>query len=151
MPTKPKTRVIITAAVIVAILVFIFSNSFENPAESAEKSGKIYELIVKIMGENAPTHEVVRKIAHFAEYSILGASLAVLTSIFKLKPVLSLLIGALSAIADETIQIFSGRGSSVADVWLDIAGVLFGGAVTIVIILLISDFKAKSQNGEIKD
>ena len=39
------------------------------------------------------------------------------------------LLGLLAAFLDETLQIFSGRGSMVADVWLDFAGVVFGVAV----------------------
>ena len=39
------------------------------------------------------------------------------------------LLGLLAAFLDETLQLFSGRGSMVADVWLDFAGVVFGVAV----------------------
>ena len=39
------------------------------------------------------------------------------------------LLGLLAAFLDETLQIFSGRGSMVADVWLDFAGGVFGVAV----------------------
>ena len=38
------------------------------------------------------------------------------------------LLGLLAAFLDETLQIFSGRGSMVADVWLDFAGGVFGVA-----------------------
>ena len=38
------------------------------------------------------------------------------------------LLGLFAAFLDETLQLFSGRGSMVADVWLDFAGVVCGVA-----------------------
>ena len=44
--------------------------------------------------------------------------------------------GVLTALTDETIQLFSeGRSSQVTDVWLDSAGVLAGILVAIVLLL----------------
>ena len=69
--------------------------------------------------------------AHFTEFAFLGLWLHyMLSGVSRLKGrhalLLSLLIGFFAAFLDETIQIFSNRGSQVKDVWLDAAGVLFG-------------------------
>jgi VanZ family protein len=72
----------------------------------------------------------VRKTAHFCEFGLLGCEL---TLLFWLKSGLSFqnlcnsaFAALLTAVTDETIQIFSGRGSQVQDVVLDFAGALTG-------------------------
>lgn len=131
-----KKRIIAASAVfllIVATLVFIFGNSLDSREESSDKSGFVTEIITPIleifMGKGNVTEHFVRKLAHFTEFFILGAESAVLAFLILRRGrvgVLScLLFGVLSALSDETIQLFTGRGPSVADVWLD-----FGGFVT---------------------
>ena len=44
------------------------------------------------------------------------------------RAVCACLLGLLAAFLDETLQLFSGRGSMVADGWLDFAGGVFGVA-----------------------
>ena len=46
------------------------------------------------------------------------------------KRMLALLLGLSTALADETIQRFTGRTSSVIDVWVDMGGFLFGLLLT---------------------
>ena len=77
------------------------------------------------------THDVLRKIAHFAEYFVLGGCVTGMffyTASFKFsKPMLfSLLI----AVADETLQLYvAGRSSELPDVWLDFGGAIVGGLI----------------------
>ncbi len=48
-----------------------------------------------------------------------------------------MLAGVLTALTDETIQLFSeGRSSQVTDVWLDSAGVLVGILIALVFMAL---------------
>jgi VanZ family protein len=48
---------------------------------------------------------------------------------------------------DETIQIFSNRGSSVRDVWIDVFGYVAGAVIVAAICLLIAYFnKKKTEN-----
>ena len=70
----------------------------------------------------------VRKLAHMSEFALLGALLALLTGAFRRRDrvALMLLLGLLTALLDETIQKFTGRTSSVLDVWLDFSGVVLG-------------------------
>ena len=45
------------------------------------------------------------------------------------------------AVTDETIQIFSGRGSLVSDVWIDTAGFSTGFFLTVLLFLFINHCK----------
>lgn len=77
------------------------------------------------------THFLLRKIAHFTEFAVLGV---LLTRCFRMGPVRSLFAGLLCALFDETVQLFvPGRGSQVRDVWVDFAGVTFAVGVTVLI------------------
>ncbi|MBE6635716.1 MAG: VanZ family protein [Ruminococcaceae bacterium] len=87
-------------------------------------------------GETTAKKVSLRKIAHFVEHGILGMLMLLLaismeseaSKIKRLIPLhprrvfLVINMGVLIALFDETVQIFSGRGSSVKDIWLDISG-----------------------------
>ena len=104
------------------------------------------------------TDHLVRKTAHFVEFAVLGGLFGLVTGAGAktgepdagsercgesdagsercgvrgggaVRVICACLLGLLAAFLDETLQIFSGRGSMVADVWLDFAGVVFGVAV----------------------
>ena len=78
-----------------------------------------------IPGEASLLH-LVRKAAHFTEFACLGGLSAGLLAVFQkvlFHPVVHLFFGGFFVAAlDETIQIFSNRGSQLQDVWLDFAG-----------------------------
>ena len=80
---------------------------------------------------------------------MLGAELILLTFLLqklRLRTVLDCLFAGLSAaVMDETIQIFSARGSQVVDVLLDFGGVITGAAVTLLIISIISRCRKAEQ------
>ena len=74
------------------------------------------------------TDHIVRKLAHFCEYTLEGFLLMLCMRVYTRSYIwhisVPLLGGVLTALADETIQIYSpGRSSQVTDVWLDSAGV----------------------------
>lgn len=114
----------------ILILWFIWGNSAMSGAESAQVSGKLIHLLEKIFGPvtNLPkvTH-YIRKLAHFSEFALLGFMLSWFWYLWQTPGKetfsLPLLCGMVTACVDETIQIFSqSRGSSLKDVWLDMAG-----------------------------
>ncbi len=76
--------------------------------------------------------DVFRKLAHLIEYGILGCELMVFQTIRKQKVAVKqafinlLFAGMLIGLIDETIQVFSQRGSLVSDVWIDTLGLLLG-------------------------
>lgn len=80
---------------------------------------------------NHLTDHIVRKLAHFCEYALEGFLLAlclrVYTRHFFVHISWPILGGLLTALTDETIQMFSdGRSSQLTDVWLDFSGALAG-------------------------
>jgi VanZ family protein len=69
---------------------------------------------------------VLRKVAHAAEFAVLGALLQRAVG----KPIVAFALGALYAISDELHQSFvPGRLGSPIDVAIDVAGVAVGVAV----------------------
>ena len=115
---------------VLAALAFIWGNSLDSAVESSLKSGRMRELIQPLLellvGQGNVTDHLVRKLAHFTEFAVLGALLLLLTAAafrVRLQSVVNCLFFlTLAALTDETIQIFTGRGPQVQDVWLDVAG-----------------------------
>ena len=107
-------------------IAFAFVHSM-MPASvsSAESNGVVPEAVPG----------VVRKLAHYTEFSVIGAMLTGCAYSFdRIKPyrylVQVLFVGLLTAVTDETIQLFSeGRAGMIVDVWIDFSGVLTGTAV----------------------
>lgn len=130
-------RVIFTAALI-ACIWFIFSNSMAVADVSSVSSGRVLQLlqaVLRRLGHPALaqrlTMHLVRKMAHFCEYTLEGFLLMLCMRVYSRHPLrhitVPMLAGVLTALTDETIQLFSqGRSSQVTDVWLDSAGVLAG-------------------------
>lgn len=130
-------------------LIFIFSNSMPDIEKSREESMGIMNLIEPILelfvGKGNVTLHLVRKLAHFVEFGLLGF----LLGLFIKKPKsTTFLFALLTAMTDETIQIFTGRGSQVQDVWLDFAGACTGIFSGIVLIFIIGKLKNKSKENQ---
>ena len=119
---------------IILTLALIWGHSLLGREASSEESGFVMELLEPVLemvvGEGNVTEFLVRKLAHFTEFFVLG--LEVLTFFAYRKPLfpqaflLALTHGFFAAFLDETIQIFSGRGPMIQDVWLDVCGVAAG-------------------------
>ena len=83
----------------------------------------------------ASTHRLVRKLAHFAEFGLLGFLSTWLTVHVNrrkkwlktwLEWLIPMVFCLLYAISDEVHQIFSNRGASAKDVLIDFAGAVTG-------------------------
>lgn len=130
-------RVVFTLALI-GCIAFIFSNSMAVADVSSVSSGRVLQLlqaVLRRLGHPALaqrlTMHIVRKMAHFCEYTLEGFLLMLCMRVYSRRPLrhitVPMLAGVLTALTDETIQLFSeGRSSQVTDVWLDSAGVLAG-------------------------
>ena len=130
-------RVIFTAALI-ACIWFIFSNSMAVADVSSVSSGRVLQLLQAVLRRlgmpglaQRLTMHIVRKMAHFCEYTLEGFLLMLCMRVYSRHPLrhitVPMLAGVLTTLTDETIQLFSqGRSSQVTDVWLDSAGVLAG-------------------------
>lgn len=148
-----SSKRIYVTAVLFSILcsLFIFCMSHEPAIVSAERSGGIADVIAPIIIDDfdemsiaekneilSDIDHIVRKIAHFCIYTVLGGLFTV-SSLWHsrswiMHAVLPFAFGALYAASDEFHQIFiPGRGPLVSDVLLDSAGVLCG--ITVVILV----------------
>ena len=68
---------------VLAALAFIWGNSLDSAVESSLKSGRMRKLIQPLLellvGQGNVTDHLVRKLAHFTEFAVLGALLLLLT------------------------------------------------------------------------
>lgn len=137
-------RVIFTIALI-ACIAFIFRNSLQAGAISSARSQAVMrflnEMLSKI-GLGPLSEHTVRKMAHFAEFTMEGfllmLCLRVYTAHFVRHVSWPLLGGMATALMDETIQRFiPGRSSQVTDVWIDMAGVVCGLFVALILLLIV--------------
>ena len=125
------------AALLILTVLLIFTQSLMPPHVSSSESSFItrllYPVLARILPSGMDMEHFVRKAGHFSEYFLLGLQLG----FFRLsspKPGAFRLQGFLCrggmvwmmAFLDETLQIFSGRGPMIQDVWLDLAGGLTG-------------------------
>lgn len=142
-------RVIFTVALI-ACIVFIFRNSLENGAESSARSQAVMAMVNGVLAKlhlGPLSEHFVRKMAHFSEFALEGFLLMlcirVYTKHFVRHMSWPLLGGMTTALMDETIQLHSAnRTSSVVDVWIDMAGVVAGLLVALVILLIVRGMMA---------
>ena len=134
-PTKTrKTGIVLVSLLILITIGFIWGNSMKSRSESQQLSLGMLDFLRPLLGvifspENVTDH-LVRKLAHFTEFAALGAEFALLSVFLRKLSFQSILnclfAGLVVAVADETIQIFSSRGSQVIDVVLDFSGVIAG-------------------------
>lgn len=134
-------------------LCFIFGNSLRSAVVSNEDSTDLLEKVDPIVDPmlegitgSKPNfeekHAFLRKAAHFLEFALLGAELAMLTVYHKRKlwsellfmPLFALLF---CAMIDEMLQALGDRTSSVTDVCLDFCGGVAGMAVFALMFLMV--------------
>lgn len=132
-------------ALTLLVTACIFGNSLKNGEESHENSDKVVDIvepIVKPITEKLPGDRGVsfwvRKAAHVAEFFALGLCAMALGLGLKKRFGISslgyvLFYVLLVAVTDEYIQSFTGRTSSVKDVFIDLGGAVLGiGAAALV-------------------
>ena len=103
---------------------FILSRSMKPAVLSAEESGRVLELVQRVLPQ--ATDHFVRKLAHFTEFFVLGALVGGSISLL-FRPMLLLpLVGCVGvAVLDELLQkLYEGRSGEVKDMLLDSLGAL---------------------------
>ena len=146
-PGTPSRAVRIVFTLFLAgTLLFIFANSSQIGADSGLRSAQVTDLLNRVVARLGIgftfTEGLVRKLAHFAEYMLLGFWLMLTLRVYT-RNLLAfvcwpLFLGLLTAVLDEYLQKFIvGRGSSVLDVAIDFAGVVMGLCVALFIQLLV--------------
>ncbi len=129
-----KKKIYILNALIVIMLIFIWGHSMVPAVQSSEESGYWATYLIPILkmfvGEKLATEYLVRKLAHFSEYAVFGfiVSLRVRQSQKLDIKLIGKAEGAsfLTAFLDESIQVVSGRGPMITDVWIDSLGAFTG-------------------------
>ena len=125
-------------------LCLIWAHSAMGKESSSAESAWVYQHVKWFLGlffgPERVTEHFIRKLAHVTEYFVLGVDMLLLnwerveTQIGAAFDVL--LRCSFCALIDETIQIFSGRGPSIRDVWLDTFGAAAGIITTRFVITL---------------
>lgn len=157
-----KIKINILRCVLVLFLFCTFGMIFNFSNQDSEKSGstsqKVTEAITKDVksiqklnkNEKAKVidkiEDVIRKIAHFSLYALVGFLLMALFSTYNIneknKIISTVIIGTIYAISDEFHQSFiSGRSGQVSDVFLDALGVTVGGLFILLIIKTVKKFR----------
>ena len=152
MNDKRKTAAFLLSILLLCNLAFIWGNSLVTQAESHDLSVGVLNFLPDFVKALFPNQEqlvhFVRKLAHFTEFACLGGLSAGLLALFH-KVSFHLVVhlfccGFFVAAIDETIQIFTGRGSQLQDVWLDFAGFVTG----LVLVLGVRAIACRKHQGE---
>ncbi len=120
-----KKNINLILVIIWMIIIFIMS-SF-NGNDSSMQSNFIVNIISNIF--NIKNIEllslIVRKLAHFSEYFILGILICRYINDINKLPSLTLLIGSIYALSDEIHQIYvPGRSFAIRDILIDTLGII---------------------------
>ena len=150
---------ILNLILVVLMLGFIWGNSILSGSLSSRESERVLEIMEPVVepvtealnavGYEVDEHFVVRKMAHFSEYAVLG----VLMFLLFVKPdgrsryLLPAGLCLAAAAVDEGIQIFAvERGPALRDVALDFCGSCVGIlAAAFVVMLLYYRFRSRGR------
>lgn len=153
---KFKKNLVLKRIIFIIMLLFTFYIIFNFSSQDGETSGNISRRVtefvvemlskIKTMDINSKLHyierlhPIIRKLAHFSIYTVVGFSVMGFMCTFDIKNILkltySIVIGVIYAITDEIHQGFTpGRAPSVTDVCIDSIGVLTGIFILITLIV----------------
>ena len=112
---------------IIIVLAFIWGHSLVPMDMSAQESGWITEHIIApvlaLFGVDEVSTHLVRKLAHVSEFLILAL---LVCAYLRGRVLKGFYVCFTVAFLDESIQLLSGRGSLISDVWVDLIGVVIG-------------------------
>ena len=160
------TRMVLSILILINFIA-IFGFSEQNGEQSTSLSRNITLDVLNTFGDyNEPLTEtqevqvlnvehIIRKLAHFTIYTILGLLLMSLTETFdftnKKRLLLSVLIGFIYACLDEFHQSFTpGRTPLFTDVFIDTLGVIAGSLIVLICVKIIQNKRNKKLKKEIK-
>ena len=127
---KSRTRLAVCISLLCLNLAFIWGNSLLPGKISGAFSDWVKSILGRLFSTGMEPHTgrgLLRKLAHFSEFTALGMCLAWLHGMLQKGKLRPFFWGVLAASVDETIQRFvPDRGPSVRDVCIDAAGVLTG-------------------------
>ncbi len=127
-----RTKTAVWWAVITLTVLFIWGQSLLRREMSAMQSEAVQGVLGNLFGERVYDsffYQHIRKVAHFAEYALLGAEwMGYRMTVNVRRPAWWLLgvFGPAVAVCDELLQFISARAPMVTDVLLDSVGYAFG-------------------------
>lgn len=122
-------KIILITAMIITVLSFFVQSALPSNISSAE-SDAVSDAIEPIIPSDTPVGEIVhpniRKIGHFFEFGLFGFEVVLFLFLYTKRSLRNIVYSMAAALfiglLDETVQIFSGRGPQISDVWLDFSG-----------------------------
>lgn len=146
---KQNILKLIVLLLLIITLAIIFSNSLEPVVESSKKSqdtmNRFAPVLGIVFGKGHVSEHLVRKLAHFSEFALLGAELMLFSVLNSRESAQGLsnclFFGLSSAVTDESLQMLTDRDPQVIDVLLDFSGVLSGVLFILFAVLIIKLIK----------
>ena len=154
-----KGKVYISRAVFTTLTALLVAFIFGNSSADGETSSGLSLVVTRWLNSafdwlHIPlelSHLFVRKLAHFASYSLLGGLLTATAASWRVKQwrftlvYIPIVLGVLISSLDEYLQSFiPGRCGCVQDVLLDMSGVVWAAAA--VSLLIAHRSKCKGEN-----
>lgn len=142
----------------VAIICWIFSNSLANSDESTQQSTEVKQVVdgalSAVSGKKVDVPMlVIRKLAHFTEYFLLGVCMYLAFYFFRTRNIFILIpcaVGLIIPIIDENIQLSSdGRHFAVTDMLIDMGGVACGIGLALGVSILVRHIYRKIKSGSV--
>lgn len=148
---KSRIFVCVILTLLTLLIIFrIFYNSLLNADESADDSLYVLNIVndfIKNIGlEVTLTDHIVRKVAHFIEFFILGSSAFFTFYAYTIKLkwccVSAFCLSVLIAVCDELLQLLSfGRSCEIKDMLIDSSGAL----LAVIIFGLVIHFRLRKK------
>ena len=154
MDKRASTRFrVIVLILTAAAIAFAFIHSAMPADVSSEESAGVLDFLynfLRAVGISAElTDHIVRKLAHFTEFTAIGMLLTTCAYSFDRFTVYVFFAGLAAAVTDETIQLFSeGRSGQISDVLLDFSGIVLGTAVMLLFYFVYQRIRRKKMKHE---
>ena len=132
-------------------LCFIWGNSLLPGSVSGYISDWVKNILALLLPGDVPGVTtgggLLRKIAHFTEFALLGMCLTWRCGMLEKRKIIALLYGFGAACVDETIQLFvPDRGPGVRDVAIDTCGVAAGMGLLLLGHTIVKHIKQSKEN-----
>ena len=149
---------------LIADMIFIFSNSAQTASASSSTSHGVTEMVAPVIVPNykdmdeqtqkatvSSLEVILREAAHLLQFTPLGFALYLLLTTFalpekirRLRIPLTLGFGLIYAISDEIHQLFvPGRSFQLFDIFMDMCGVAVGCAGGMILLMIIGAVQKK--------
>ncbi len=153
----------ISLALLIGWMTVIFMFSAQPAPDSDVTSSSVIETLARVFNRDfetlSPTERfnivedwqyAVRKLAHFAEYAVLGFLCANALRAFNLKRkvyyTVPSVFSGFYAVSDEVHQLFvEGRSCELTDMTIDTLGGIFGSVVFFIIIWIVKTLKTRKS------